>query len=154
MCSPFSGRPETSRSLAITTTWVIPSPVHRPSTGQWIVDDNGVGHVFAVFGGPTDFPAPGDYDGVGHTEPAVFRPSTDQWFVDKNGVGRMDVVFGGPGDVPVPGDYDGVGHAELAIFRPSTAAVVRRRARRQPPGEHLHGAAICSTSPPSPPRWP
>ena len=66
-------------------------------------------------------PAPGDYDGVGHTEPAVFRPSTDQWYVDKNGVGRVAAVFGGPGDVPVPGDYDGVGHAEVAIFRPSTA---------------------------------
>ena len=30
-------------------------------------------------------PVPGDYDGVGHTEAAVYRPSTAQWFVQEPG---------------------------------------------------------------------
>ena len=39
-----------------------------------------------VFGaaGLVDIPVPGDYDGLGHTQLAVFRPSTAQWFA--NGV--------------------------------------------------------------------
>jgi len=67
-------------------------------------------------------PVPGDYDGVGHTEMAVFRTSTAQWIV--NGPGGIHVVgtFGATNlsDIPVPGDYDGVGHTEMAVFRPST----------------------------------
>ena len=66
---------------------------------------------------------PGDYDGSGQTQPAVFRPSTAQWFVKSAGGGRLAGVYGATNlaDIPVPGDYDGVGRTELAFFRPSTA---------------------------------
>jgi hypothetical protein len=69
---------------------------------------------------PNDIPVPGDYDGVGHTELAVFRPSTGQWLVLGPSGARALGTFGLPTDIPAPGDYDGVGHTELAVFRPST----------------------------------
>jgi hypothetical protein len=70
-----------------------------------------------------DIPVPGDYDGLGHTEMAVFRPSTAQWFVMGPTGGHLRGTFGGPNflDIPAPGDYDGLGHTEMAVFRPSTA---------------------------------
>ena len=36
-----------------------------------------------------DIPVPGDYDGDGHTEMAVFRPTTAQWFVIGPSGGRL-----------------------------------------------------------------
>ena len=33
----------------------------------------------------TDIPVPGDYDGVGKDELAIYRPTTGQYLVDKNG---------------------------------------------------------------------
>jgi hypothetical protein len=75
------------------------------------------------FGDPKqgDIPVPGDYDGVGHAELAVFRPSTGQWII-ASPAGLRVFSFGqhNLADIPIPGDYDGVGHAELAVFRPST----------------------------------
>jgi hypothetical protein len=61
---------------------------------------------------------PGDYDGNGTTDIAVFRPSSGIWFV-RNGT---TVAWGTSGDVPVPGDYDGNGTTDIAVFRPSTNA--------------------------------
>ena len=37
--------------------------------------------VRAAFGDPDDLPVPGDYNGDGTTDIAVYRPSTGQWFV-------------------------------------------------------------------------
>jgi hypothetical protein len=44
-----------------------------------------------------DIPAPGDYDGNGRTDIAVFRPSSGYWFVK----GQMIVQWGTSGDVPL-----------------------------------------------------
>jgi hypothetical protein len=64
-----------------------------------------------------------DFDGVGHSELAVFRPSTAQWFALAPSGGHLLGAFGATNgfDIPVPGDYDGVGHTELAVFRLSTS---------------------------------
>jgi hypothetical protein len=59
---------------------------------------------------------PGDFDGDGVTDIAVFRPSNGVWLV--RDVGNFS--WGASGDVPVPGDYDGDGSADVAVFRPST----------------------------------
>jgi len=64
----------------------------------------------------TDVPVPGDYNGDGRTDIAVFRPSTGQWFVRD----IATVTFGSSGDIPVPGDYSGDGVTDIAVYRPST----------------------------------
>ncbi|MGE3822303.1 MAG: FG-GAP repeat domain-containing protein, partial [Isosphaeraceae bacterium] len=81
------------------------------------------------FGWPgVDLPAPGDYDGDGKTDPAVYRPTTAQWFAQlssQNYVGRQIAPggFGWPGvDIPAPGDYDGSGKTQIAVYRPQEGA--------------------------------
>jgi hypothetical protein len=67
-----------------------------------------------------DLPVPGDYDGDGKADVAVYR-SGDWWILLPGSVnGYMMVSWGGPGDVPVPADYDGDGKTDVAVYRPST----------------------------------
>jgi len=68
----------------------------RPSTAQWFV----LGPSGGRLSGPSarrncsNVPAPGDYDGSGHTELAVFRPSTAQWFALGPSGGHLLGTFG------------------------------------------------------------
>lgn len=72
------------------------------------------------FGEAGDIPLPGDYDGDGRTEYALFRGATHNWFVLNTQTGYYNYwYFGDPGDVPVPADYDGDGKTDIAVFRPS-----------------------------------
>lgn len=78
------------------------------------------------FGLANDVPVPGDYDGDGVQDLAVFRNDTGDWFTRKvylNNCAPMDctelIHFGAPGDVPAPGDFDGDGKTDRAVFRPS-----------------------------------
>ncbi len=47
---------------------------------------------------PGDIPAPGDYDGDGTTDVAVFRPSNGVWFVND----IANTPWGTSGNVPLP----------------------------------------------------
>jgi hypothetical protein len=65
-----------------------------------------------------DQPVPGDYNGSGRDEVAVYRAASGQWFLDGQ---SAPTNFGGAGvDLPLPGNYDGVSHTEMALYRPST----------------------------------
>jgi hypothetical protein len=63
--------------------------IYRPSTGLWLVLSSLPGCPTAggcklaevYWGAPGDIPIPGDYDGDGYADFAVFRPSTATWFV-------------------------------------------------------------------------
>jgi hypothetical protein len=69
----------------------------------------------------SDVPAPGDYDGDGVFDPAVYRPSTGTWFATSSGGGgALVLAVGLSSDVPVPADYDGDGRTDPAVYRPST----------------------------------
>jgi subtilisin family serine protease len=93
------------------------------TTTIWSSRNLVTGAVSAVpFGSPgLDIAVPGNYNGPGPLEYAVYRPSTAQWIVEGPG-GPYVVQFGEPGvDVPVPADYDGTGRTDFAVFRPTTA---------------------------------
>lgn len=67
-----------------------------------------------------DVPVPGDYDGDGRSDHAVFRNSDGNWYVFQSSTSSWYVFrFGLPGDIPVPYDYDGGGKTDIAVFRPS-----------------------------------
>lgn len=76
------------------------------------------------FGEDTDKLVPGDYNGDGTADFAVFRPSDRTWYIARpTGVPAQNfdaIPFGVSTDIPVPADYDGDGKTDIAVFRPST----------------------------------
>jgi hypothetical protein len=67
--------------------------VLRSSDGQEVVQQ---------FGSQGDIPVPGDYDGDGKTDFAVWRPSIGEWFVLRSSNGQEVMQqFGSQGDIPV-----------------------------------------------------
>jgi hypothetical protein len=72
-----------------------------------------------------DVPVPGDYDGDGKTDVAIWRASTGTWAIIRSSDGGFTTRQWGSGgapylDVAVPGDYDGDGKTDIAVWRRST----------------------------------
>src|SRR5204863_490463 len=74
------------------------------------------------FGATSDIPVPGDYNGDGKTDAAIFRPSSGLWYGPGTGLPQIVIQMnlGQAGDIPIPGDYDDNLAMDPAYYRPST----------------------------------
>lgn len=111
----------------------------RPATSEWFLIPSasvtcvppgctpGSYQQVSYWGGGSDIPVAGDYDGDGKADIAIFRPSTGEWWIRySTGSGVQPIVFGIPGDVPVPADYNGDRKTDVAVWRPSAGTVYIR----------------------------
>jgi hypothetical protein len=105
--------------------------VFRPSNGIFYsTSADAAGSFSAVrWGLSTDVLAPGDYDGDGISDAAVWRPETGVWYILNSSDGSVMFIkwgmttihpTGGLPDVPVPADFDGDGRTDIAVWRPDT----------------------------------
>lgn len=94
------------------------------SDGLWESVGRGGDRERALWGTIGDLPVPGDYNGDGLTDLAIFRSSDRSWWVRFSGANgpTLDTrvaIWGAAGDQPVPGDYDGDGASDFAVYRRS-----------------------------------
>lgn len=100
-----------------------PEPFMPPiiDRGFWFVlKSSNNSFDYHVFGRSADQPVPGDYDGDGAKDIALFRPSNSTWYAlaSSNGTVRA-TKWGANGDRRVPADFDGDGKTDIAVWRPS-----------------------------------
>jgi FG-GAP-like repeat len=96
--------------------------VYRPSNMRGYAaysQTNPASNVTNVnWGSPGDIPVPGDYDGDGAHDVAIFRPSTGQyWILQSSTFTTLVLTWGTSGDTPVSGDFDGDSLADVAVVR-------------------------------------
>ena len=103
--------------------------VYRPNgdgngNGKWFILNSATNsNTQQLFGLSTDLPVPGDYNGDGVSEIAVFRGSEGAWYISQGSAQNFTrIPWGINGDVPVPADYDGDGKTDIAVWRPSNGA--------------------------------
>jgi len=90
--------------------------VFRPNEGNWWLLQTTAGFGVANWGVASDRLVPGDYDGDGRADLAVYR-GDGQWWIAGSSGGFSFISWGLATDKPIPGDYDGDGKADAAVYR-------------------------------------
>lgn len=123
-------RPAAAAAFGYPVSGVFTGPARKQqlaffSAGKWTVAGEQPGDSSRTYywGEAGDVPVPGDYNGDGLTEFAVYRPTTSTWWIlYPNADAAPEMLaqrWGEAGDVPVPADYDGDGSTDLGIWRPA-----------------------------------
>ncbi len=118
-------RPGQPRIVDIDGTGISHLSYWNPATGDsYIVATNNPSDQPTVvnwgLGSFGDIPTPGDFDGDGVTDRAVYRNSTGYWYIRRSSdLGWFVFKFGLPGDKPIAADFDGDTISDIAVFRPS-----------------------------------
>jgi uncharacterized delta-60 repeat protein len=108
--------------------------VFRPSNGLWTIRySNNPSYPTATavdvsftWGSANDTPVPGDYDGDGRADLAVFRRSAASWYILRSSDGLVTALhFGLSTDQLVPADYDGDLKTDIAVFRGGSWYILR-----------------------------
>ncbi len=79
---------------------------------------------------------PGDYDGKGQTDLAVYEPATGLFMYQPSSGGPAVSLTVGPGNglgIPAPGDYLGDGYTDFAVYVPSLGQLIYDEATGGPP---------------------
>ncbi len=93
--------------------------MYYPANGMWYIHYlNRAPIAITNHGGPYLMPVPGDYDGDGIDDLALYDRETGNWHI-RTLDGRVLVNgmnWGWSEATPVPGDFDGDGRADLAVY--------------------------------------
>src|SRR5580765_4832549 len=83
--------------------------IFRPSDNVWYIGKSGGGVSYTPWGlASFDYTVPGDYDGDGKGDIAVWRDTDGNYYYLSSSDNSYNVVhFGQSGDEPVARDYDG-----------------------------------------------
>ncbi|MBI1759886.1 MAG: VCBS repeat-containing protein [Acidobacteria bacterium] len=112
------------------------SPSAAPPLPNWSVINSGNNATVTQQWGAGYAPyfddiVPGDYDGDGKADHAIWRGADSIWYIRKSSDGQAILQFWGANyapyfDIPTPGDYDGDGKTDIGVFRRSGTWFVRR----------------------------
>jgi hypothetical protein len=86
----------------------------------WTIANSTGGVVTRTFGAG-EVPVPGDFDGDGFADLAVYDASSSTFNVFASGGGTITRQIGTPGSIPAVSDYDGDGKDDFAAYSQATA---------------------------------
>ena len=107
----------------------------NPAKGVWYTHSaDGCAFTAVKWGLATDKLVPGDYDGDGELDAAVYRPESGTWYIRRSSDAKAEILTlqGNKlsGDVPVAADYDGDRIADIAVWRAATGEWIVRNSSK------------------------